>query len=96
MENKELKMMVEQLQEKISKVSLSISADLSNDFRSIILETNQRKNSPFIRLFQEEQQKYLQSSPNNVKYRPMIIRYCLPLASKSAAACDDIRYNDIS
>ena len=51
MENKELKMMVEQLQEKISKVSLSISADLSNDFRSIILETNQRKNSPFIRLF---------------------------------------------
>ena len=51
MENKELKMKLEQLQEEISKLSLSISADLSNDLRSIILETDQRKNSHFIRLF---------------------------------------------
>ena len=47
-----------QLQEKISKASLPVSADLSNDFKSIILETDQ-KNSPFMRLFLEEQQKYL-------------------------------------
>ena len=32
-----------QLQEKISKASLPVSADLSNDCKSIILETNQRK-----------------------------------------------------
>ena len=35
-----------QLQEKISKASLPVSADLSNDFKSIILETDQRKNYP--------------------------------------------------
>ena len=46
-----------------------------------------------MRLFWEEQQKYLQSSPNNVNYHPMITRYCLSLASKSAAAYDDTRYN---
>ena len=48
-----------QLQEEISKASLPISADLSNDFKSIIFETDQRKISPFMRLFWEEQQKYL-------------------------------------
>ena len=94
MENKELKMQLRQLQEEISKAFLPVSADLSNDFKSIILETDQRKISPFMRLFWEQQQKYLQSSPNNVKYHPMIIRYCLSLASKSAAAYDDIRYNE--
>ena len=48
-----------QLQEKISKASLPVKADLSNDFKSIIFETDQRKISPFMRLFWEEQQKYL-------------------------------------
>ena len=55
---KELKMKLGQLQEEISKASLPIRADLSNDFKSIILETDQRKISPFMRLFWEEQQKY--------------------------------------
>ena len=48
-----------QLQEKISKASLPVKADLSNDFKSIIFETDQRKILPFLGLFWEEQQKYL-------------------------------------
>ena len=48
-----------QLQGEISKASLLVSDDLSNEFKSIILETDQRKISPFMRLFWEEQQKYL-------------------------------------
>ena len=55
---KELKIKLGQLQEEISKASLPVSADLSNDFKSIIFETNQRKISPFTRLFWEEQQKH--------------------------------------
>ena len=47
------------LQEKISKASVPASADLSNDFKSIIFETDHRKISPFMRLFCEDQQKYL-------------------------------------
>ena len=46
MRNKELKMKLGQLQEQISKASLPVSADLSNDFQSIILETDQRKIYP--------------------------------------------------
>ena len=56
---KELKMKLGQLQDEISKASLPVSADLSNDFKSVIFETDQRKISPFMRLFWEEQLKYL-------------------------------------
>ena len=41
--NKELQIKLGQLQEEISKSSLLVSADLSNDFKSIILETEQIK-----------------------------------------------------
>ena len=71
MRDKELKMKLTQLQEEISKASLPVSAVLSNDFKSVIFETDQRKISPFMRLFWEEQQKYLQSSQNNATYLPM-------------------------
>ena len=48
-----------------------VSADLSNDLKSIILGTDQKKTSPLMRLYSEEQQKYLQSFQNNAKYRPI-------------------------
>ena len=45
-----------QLQEETSKAFLPVSADLSNDFKSIF-KTDQRKISPFMMsLFWEEQQ----------------------------------------
>ena len=43
MKIKKLKMTLGQLQEEITKASLLFSADLSNDFTSIILEIDQRK-----------------------------------------------------
>ena len=46
LKNKELKMKLGQLQEEISKASLPVSADLCNNFKSIILETDQRKIYP--------------------------------------------------
>ena len=53
------------------------SADLSNNFKSIILikEKRPKKNVPIIRLILEEQQKYLfsnyLSSQNNATFHPM-------------------------
>ena len=43
MRYKQLKMKFGKLQEDTSKASLLVSADLSNDFKSIILKTDQRK-----------------------------------------------------
>ena len=57
MRNKELKMKLGQLQEEISKASLSVSADLCNNYKSIILETDQKKLT-FMRLILEEHQKF--------------------------------------
>ena len=59
-----------QLQEEISKTSLPVSADLSNDFTSIILETDQTK----ITLHEVNfggVAKYLQCFINNATYHPM-------------------------
>ena len=50
---KELKMKLGQLQEEISKAPLPVSADLSNDIKSIIFKTDQVKISPLMRLFWE-------------------------------------------
>ena len=44
--NKVLKMKLGQLQQAISKASLPVIADLCNNFKSIILETDQRKIYP--------------------------------------------------
>ena len=44
--SKELKMKFRQLQEETSKVFFPVSADLSNDFKNIILEIDQRKPYP--------------------------------------------------
>ena len=46
MRNKELKTKLGQLQEEISKASLPVSAGLCNNYKSIILETDQRKIYP--------------------------------------------------
>ena len=46
MRNKELKLKLGQLHEEISKASLPVSADLHNKYKSIILETDQRKIYP--------------------------------------------------
>ena len=55
----------------IKNTKLPFRDDSSNDFKLIILETDQRNISPFMRLFCEEQQKYIQSSQNNATYHPM-------------------------
>ena len=46
MKTKNLIMKLGQLQDKIKKESLPVSADLSNDFTSVILETDQIKIYP--------------------------------------------------
>ena len=44
--NKKLKMKLGQLEEEISKASLPVRANLCNNLKSIILETDQRKIYP--------------------------------------------------
>ena len=82
LENKTLKEEISKMKEEISKNSMPIDVDLGRDLVTLMSE-NKKDVPPFIKLFWEEQQKYLSSSKTGVRYHPMIIRYCLGLAAKS-------------
>ena len=74
---------------------MEVNAELGEDMVTIMSGADQSKiESPFMKLFWEEQQKYLKSSSTGIRYHPMIIRYCLSLTVKSFAVYDEIRYDE--
>ena len=94
-ENKSIKSEIQQMKLEIENKSLDIKDNsLHNDFVSIMSNADNSKIPPLMKLFWEEQQKYLSSSKTGVRYHHMIIRYCLGLAAKSPSFYDDIRYGD--
>ena len=61
-----------------------ISLELSNDFQKLFSESGYSKFPPFMKLFWQEQQKYINSSSSTViRYHPMVIKFYLNLAAKS-------------
>ena len=74
--------------------SQPVDSELYKYFITLFSRCDQEHVPPFMKLFWEEQQKYLSSSSSSsIRYRPMIIKYCLPLAAKSSSAYSDRRYN---
>ena len=94
LENKELKEQLLKLHEEIKSSAVEVGSELSKDFISVI--SNSNKPMPeFMKLFWNEQQKYLnKSSTKGVRYHPMIIRYCLSLVAKSPAVYDELRFDE--
>ena len=90
-ENKALKSKIDELQLELERSLMKVSGELSEDLISIVSKTDQCTMSPFMKFFWEEQQKYLKISSMGIRYHPMIIRYCLSLASKLATAYNEIR-----
>ena len=89
--NKKLTLDVKRLEKEIEKKGVSLPTDLASDIESIL--ENNSSVSPFMNLFWSEQKKLLHSK--NFKYHPMIIRFCLSLAAKSAKAYDELRDSKI-
>ena len=85
-----------ELQQELSKSSLKVSENLGEDLTSIMAGADQRDIPPFMKFFWEEQQKYIKYSSRGIRHHPMIIRFYLSLASKSASAYDDIRHDEKS
>ena len=87
-----LKSEIQNLQHEISKSSMRIDDGLSADLIKIMSNADKSEVSPFMKFFWEEQQKYINvSCKTSIRYHPMIIRYCLALQAKSAAAYNEIR-----
>ena len=93
-ENKSLKNEIVNSREAFERKSVKVDADINNDLINIISKTDQNTIPPFMKLFWEEQQKYLSKpSTKGIRYHPMIICYCLGLAAKSPAVYDEIRFD---
>ena len=79
-ENRELQRKIE---EKINKSSVPISEEIHSDFLKIFTSNLDNNNvPPFMKLFWQEQQKYVQTSRNGVRYHPMLIRFLFKFGIK--------------
>ena len=91
-----------QLEEQISNMKKALDYDshivspkLLTDFQKLFPQSNKKDVPPFMKLFWQEQQKYITlSSPSCIRYHPMIITFCLNLAAKSSSAYKDFRYDN--
>ncbi len=91
---KQLENEVAKMKQEIKNSSKPVSPELGDDFKQIFSTCDDRKIPPFMKLFWLEQQKYIQQSPSQVRYHPMIIKFCLAVAAKSTAAYNELRLND--
>ena len=82
------------MRDALEKQSTVVSQELSNDLQSIFCGCDSENVPNFMKLFWDEQQKYVKSSSaSSIRYHPMIIKFCLNLASKSSSAYSELRYN---
>ena len=84
---------VERIQEEIQSKGVELNKDLSSDINQIMIE-NSENITPFMKMFWEQQQKQF-SKGSGARYHPMVIRFCLSLASKSASAYDELRSSNV-
>ena len=90
----ELEQKLEEMKLGIQKSSVEVDHQLSQDITSILGKSDNNV-TPFMNLFWQQQKKLLTRSSTGVRYHPMIIRYCLPLATKSPACYEELRKSKI-
>ena len=80
---KQLEHKIEKLQTEVNRASIKIDNQLSDDITTI-MSAHIQEASPFMKLFWNEQIKNFDQKSR--RYHPMIIRFCLAIASKSGSA----------
>ena len=80
------------MQKETSGKCITINSNIADDIEEVM---NKNLNvSPFMKFFWE-QQKSSQNEGSGVHYHPMIIRFCLSIASKSASAYNELRSSNV-
>ena len=94
LECKQLEKQISNMRKALDSDSKKVSSELSSDFQELFWQCNEKEVLSFMKLFWEEQQKYISSSsPTSIRYHPMIIKFCLDLAAKSSSAYKDLQYD---
>ena len=83
---KQLENCVKDLENEISKNSISIDETLEKDIFSILADRSDDDVSPLMKFFWEQQRKLLRTPTFGRRYHPHLIRYCLSIHAKSPAA----------
>ena len=91
--NRELQSQIERMRKELTSKSVPVTSELESDLVTIMSGVDKASMPPFMKLFWDEQQKYLKSPNKGIRYHPMIIRCCLGLAAKSPATYDSLRYD---
>ena len=87
-----LKQQIDRMEREIRCAGVTLDDQLSGDLDKIMTDNN-GKVSPFMQLFWTHQKNALAKGVS--QYHPMIIRFCLSLASKSASAYEELRNSKI-
>lgn len=82
------------MKNEINKNNYSVGNELTQDFINII-SNNKYKMTPFMELFWQQQQNFLNASSSGARSHPMIVRFSLSLASKSSATYVELRNSNI-
>jgi len=90
----QLEQQLEEMKFEIQKSSIEVDHQLSHDFTTILGKSDENI-TPFMNLFWQQQKKLFSSSSTGVRYHPMVIRYCLSLATKSPACYEELRKSKI-
>ena len=90
----QLEQQLTEMRAELLKSSVEIDNELSNDFTQI-LDSAGTKVTPFMNLFWQEQKRLFARTNTGVCYHPMIIRFCLSLASKSPSCYEELRNSGV-
>ena len=90
----ELEQHLTEMRAELLKSSVEIDNELNDDFTQI-LDSAGTKVTPFMNLFWQEQKRLFARSNAGVRYHPMIIRFCLSLASKSPSCYEELRNSGV-
>ena len=78
----------------LHKSSIELDNKLGNDLTKIF-ERSDKKVTPFMSLFRQQQKKLFQSSPAGVRFHPIIIQFSLSLAVKSPSFYKELKNSSI-
>ena len=91
---KQLEEQIEEMRQSLADNSKPVDPQLNQDLCSLFSGCDEKDVPPFMKLFWEEQQKYInESKSSSIRYHPMVIKFCLSLAAKSSSTYSDLLYN---
>ena len=79
----------------LQKLSFSVDHELSEDLIQTFSKADRSNVTDFIKFFWQQQQKLFSCSAKCVRFHPLIIRFCLSLAVKSASCYEELRNSGI-